>query len=128
MIFVRNVTRVATMLLKLTPEVRYCMMHAQDCAERAKSEPDPKLQRDFLDMESRWLKLARSYQFVDQLTAFTSHNVQKRALLSERLAKLRSRMDEIEGAAGSKAPGNQEGDLINKNPGQKGPGLVSDEG
>ena len=116
------------MLLKLTPEVRHCMQHAQDCAERAKCEPDPKLRRDYFDMELRWLKLARSYQFVDQLSAFTSHNAQKRAALSERLVRLRSRMDEIEGAAGSKAPGSQEEDPINKSPGQTRPGQVSDEG
>jgi hypothetical protein len=116
------------MLLKLNPEVRYCMQHAHDCAERAKREPEPKLRREFFDMETRWLKLARSYQFVDQLTAFTTHNAQKRALLSERLIRLRNRMDEIEGAAGSKAPGGQEEDPINKSPGQTKPGRVPDEG
>jgi hypothetical protein len=50
------------------------------CAEggrepnRAKIERDPSLVRDFLDMERRWLKLARSYQFSEQLETFHKHN------------------------------------------------------
>jgi hypothetical protein len=86
-----------------------------------------KRRRDYFDMETRWLKLARSYQFVDQLKDFTSHNALKRTALTERLVRLRSRMDEIEGAAGSRPPGDQEGDPINKSPGRKGPRQVSDE-
>jgi len=84
------------MLQKVSPEVKYCLQHAEDCAERARGEPDPLLCRDFFDMEMRWLKLARSYQFVDQLNAFTSYNAQQRGALSDRLVRLRSRMDEID--------------------------------
>jgi hypothetical protein len=118
------------MLQNLSPEVRYCMQHAEGCAERAKREPDPKLRRDFFDLELRWLKLARSYQFTDQLRDFTSHNAQQRAALTERLVRLRSRMDEIDDAAGYKPPGCQQEDAqsINKGPGHTGPGQVSDEG
>jgi hypothetical protein len=83
------------MLQKVSPEVRYCLQHAEDCAGRAKREADPWLRRDFFDMESRWLTLARSYQLVDQLNVFTSHNAQERRTLSERLQRLRTRMDEI---------------------------------
>ena len=46
-------------------------------------------------MELRWLKLGRSYQFVDQLSAFTTYNAQQHGMLSERLQGLRARMDEI---------------------------------
>jgi len=60
-----------------------------ECAKRAKLEPNPALQRDFIDMEARWLKLARSYQFAEQLQTFTSHNEGQRTLLSERLERLR---------------------------------------
>jgi hypothetical protein len=79
------------MLQNLSPEVRYCLRHAEDCAERARREPDASLQRDFFDMETRWLKLARSYQFLDQLNDFTSYNAQQRRTLSERLQRLRGR-------------------------------------
>jgi hypothetical protein len=71
------------------------MQHAEDCAERGRREPDPLLRCDFFDMELRWLKLGRSYQFVDQLSAFTTYNAQQHGMLSERLQGLRARMDEI---------------------------------
>ena len=59
------------MLQNLSDRVRYCLEHAEYCAERAKRQPNPSLRSDFFDMESRWLKLAQSYQFEDQLNAFT---------------------------------------------------------
>jgi hypothetical protein len=76
------------MLQDLSPEVRECLRHAEDCAQRAKIEPNPTVQRDFFDMERRWLKLARSYQYLEQLSSFTAHNQQLRASLSERLKQL----------------------------------------
>jgi hypothetical protein len=48
------------------------------------------------NMEMRWLSLARSYQFVDQLIASTSDDAQQRGALSERLELLRIRMDQID--------------------------------
>jgi hypothetical protein len=42
-------------------KVRNCLRHAEQCGHRAKIEPDPNLARDYLDMERRWLSLARSY-------------------------------------------------------------------
>ncbi len=54
------------MLQNLSQQVRECLQHAEDCAHRAKVEPDPNPQRDYLMMERRWLSLARSYQFKDQ--------------------------------------------------------------
>jgi hypothetical protein len=73
------------MLQNLSGEVQHCLRHAEDCAQRAKSETDPSLQRDFLEMELRWLKLARSYQFAEQLKAFTSHNNRQREELIKRV-------------------------------------------
>jgi hypothetical protein len=54
----------------------------------AKIEPNPAVQRDFFDMERRWLKLARGYQYLEQLSSFTAENQQLRASLSERLKQL----------------------------------------
>ncbi len=48
------------MLQNLSEQVRNCLQHAEDCAHRAKVEPDPNLQRDYLMMERRWLSLARA--------------------------------------------------------------------
>ena len=83
------------MLQNLSQQVRDCLQRAEDCAHRAKIEPDPNLQRDFLMMERRWLSLARSYQFSEQLDTFSRHNNKRRneadAALN-RLSELAERM------------------------------------
>ncbi len=50
------------MLKVLTDDVRECYRRAEECARQAQALSNPKLRRDFLDLESRWLKLARRYQ------------------------------------------------------------------
>ena len=55
----------------LSEQVRECLQHAEDCARKAAAQTDPKLKQDFLDMERRWLSLARSYGFSERLTAFS---------------------------------------------------------
>jgi len=79
------------MLQNLSPEVIYCLEHAEDCAKRANRELNPALKRDFLDMEKRWRKLARSYQFAEQLQSFSSHNKQRRGELTRRLEILQQK-------------------------------------
>jgi hypothetical protein len=66
------------MLQNVSKQVRECLQHAEDCAHLAKVEPDPNLQRDYLMMERRWLSLARSYQFSEQLNTFSCHNNKRR--------------------------------------------------
>ncbi len=83
------------MLQNLSEQVRSCLQHAEDCAHRAKLEPDPNLQRDYLMMERRWLSLARSYQFSEQLDTFSIHNKRQRKQADEalnRLSELAERM------------------------------------
>ena len=63
------------MLENLSEQVRDCLRRAEDCAERAKREPNPSFKCDLLEMERRWLKLARSYQFLEQLSSFTTYNI-----------------------------------------------------
>lgn len=58
------------MLLKLSEEIAECYRHAEDCAERAKGEHDPALREDWLDMEKRWLCLARSYELTERIQRF----------------------------------------------------------
>jgi hypothetical protein len=59
------------MLKSLSDRVKTCLRLAEDCARRAALQSDPKLRRDFLDNEARWLKLARSYELSERLSAFT---------------------------------------------------------
>jgi hypothetical protein len=77
------------MLEHLAEEVRECVERAGECAARAKMEPNPALQRDFIDMELRWLQLARSYQFLDQLRTVSAGHEKRRGELSVRLERLK---------------------------------------
>lgn len=60
------------MLNNLSAQIRECLQHADDCARQASAQNCPKLNEDFLDMERRWLLLARSYEFTDQLADFSA--------------------------------------------------------
>jgi hypothetical protein len=59
------------MLNNLSEQVRECLQHAEDCARRAAAQTDAKVKRDFLDLERRWLSLARSYEFCERLGDFS---------------------------------------------------------
>jgi hypothetical protein len=59
------------MLNNLSVEIRECYRHAHDCARQAAFQTDPQLKQDFLDAEGRWLFLARSYEFTEQLGDFS---------------------------------------------------------
>ncbi len=58
------------MLNNLSDQLRECLRHAEDCARQAAAQTCPNLKKDFLDMERRWLFLARSYEFTEQLSDF----------------------------------------------------------
>jgi hypothetical protein len=81
------------MLQNLSSEVSECLRHAEECAARAKCEPNPALRRDYFDMELRWLKLARSYQFAEQLQSFSSHGKQQSGELTNRLEQLKRKLE-----------------------------------
>jgi hypothetical protein len=59
------------MLKNLSEEIRECQRLAEDCARKAAAQSDPKIKQDFLDLEVRWLFLARSYEFTERLTDFS---------------------------------------------------------
>ena len=59
------------MLNNLSKEIRECYRHAEDCALKATAHNDEQLKQDFLDLEQRWLFLARSYEFSERLTDLT---------------------------------------------------------
>ena len=60
------------MLNNLSEQIRECLEHAEDCARKAAEHPDgSRLKQDFFNLEKRWLDLARSFQFDEQLTDFT---------------------------------------------------------
>ena len=52
-------------------QVRECLQHAEHCARQAAAQTNCKLKEDFLEMERRWLFLARSYEFTERLGDFS---------------------------------------------------------
>jgi hypothetical protein len=54
-------------MLKLTEEIAECYRRAHESREQAERTPDPSLKQDFLDLERRWLSLARSYEFSERV-------------------------------------------------------------
>jgi hypothetical protein len=43
--------------------VRRCRRKAEECAQKAAAQTDPKLKKDFLDLKESWLFLARSFAY-----------------------------------------------------------------
>jgi hypothetical protein len=64
---------------RLREDIRECYQLADDCARRAEAEADPQLRQDFLDMERRWLFLARSYEFTRRIGRFAPSRVSQDA-------------------------------------------------
>ena len=55
------------MLNNLSKEIFECYRHAEACALKATGHTDAQQKRDLLDLEQRWLFLARSYEFTEKL-------------------------------------------------------------
>jgi len=58
------------MLQNLSEEIRECLRHAEECKRLSKIALTPSAIRDYLDMEQRWLNLARSYEFTERLSRY----------------------------------------------------------
>ena len=58
-------------MLNNLEQVRECLQHAEHCARQAAAQTNSKLKEDFLEMERRWLLLARSYEFTESLGDFS---------------------------------------------------------
>ena len=65
------------MLNNVSEQIRECLRHAEDCARQAAAQSCPNLKKDFLDMERRWLFLARSYEFTERVTDFSAETKRK---------------------------------------------------
>jgi hypothetical protein len=54
------------MFVTPSKEARECRLYAEHCADRARLQSDLQLCQYFLEMQRRWLSLARSYEFAKQ--------------------------------------------------------------
>jgi len=73
------------MLEQLSDQIRECYERAAEAKGRADATNDPGLRAEFLNSESRWLLLARSYAFTESLEDFTALNSERRRKSDERL-------------------------------------------
>ena len=63
------------MLDNVNEEVRECLEAAENCARKAATLPDSSpFKKDFLNLEQRWLELARIIEFGESLDGITKNN------------------------------------------------------
>jgi hypothetical protein len=72
------------MLQNLSEDIADCYRCAAKARARALAAHDPALQQDFLDMERRWMLLARSYEFTQRITDFMTEAERQRTAVTSR--------------------------------------------
>src|SRR3974390_2986925 len=82
------------MLSRLSDKVRLCLERAEECKHHAERARDPAVVAQYLAIKDRWLKLARSLQASERVSAFIdSQDVAKAPLLEPTLAGKRLAAD-----------------------------------
>jgi hypothetical protein len=56
------------MLHHLSEDIAECYLRAEQARHRAKQVEHAALKQESLDMERRWIALARSYEFIESLS------------------------------------------------------------
>ena len=59
------------MLQNLSEQIRECLRRAEECKRLSKTALGAPSIESYLEMEQRWLNLARSYEFAERLSRFT---------------------------------------------------------
>src|SRR5215510_6606059 len=72
------------MLEPLSEQVRECHERAAEAKGKAEATADPALKAEFLDIERRWLALARSHTGTESLEDFRAANTDRRRKFDER--------------------------------------------
>ena len=58
------------MLSKASEQMAYCHQRASECREKAANATSQAVTEEYLDLEGRWLLLARSYELTERTTDF----------------------------------------------------------
>jgi hypothetical protein len=66
------------MLPKVSKDIRECYQHAEECRRWADEADTPEGRIDFLDMQAKWLSLARGYVFAERLARLRAEKHGKR--------------------------------------------------
>jgi hypothetical protein len=48
-------------------QIRECLRYANECAQQANVSSSPERRQELLDMQLRWLSIARTYEFSERL-------------------------------------------------------------
>jgi hypothetical protein len=70
-------------------QVHECLRYANECAQQASLLSDPQRRQEFLDMQLRWLSIARTYEFSERLEFLSdieARNIQARQIIEEAAA------------------------------------------
>jgi hypothetical protein len=70
-------------------QIRECLRCANECAQQASVSSDPERRQDLLNMQLRWLSLARSYEFSERLeflSGIEAKNKEARQIIEEAAA------------------------------------------
>ena len=60
------------MLQNLSKDIRECYHRAEECRHKAQTASTELMKANFLQMEQRWLSLARSYEVTESVSNFTN--------------------------------------------------------
>ena len=74
------------MFVSVSREASECRLYAEHCADKARLQSDPQLRQCFLEMQQRWLSLARSYEFAERLeflSAVEERNKEARLMIKD---------------------------------------------
>ena len=63
-------------------QARECRQYAEQCARTARDQSDPQLRQSYLEMQKRWLGLARGYEFSERLDFLSSVEMKNREVRS----------------------------------------------
>ncbi len=63
-------------------QARECRQYAEQCARNAQSQSDPQVRQRYLEMQRRWLGLASSYEFFEQLEFLSSVEMKNKEVRS----------------------------------------------
>src|SRR5215472_3930131 len=81
------------MLQNLSKEIRDCLHRAEECRRLAKTALGASAIQSYLEMEQRWLSLARSYEFAERLSNFAATPYDELARRAEK--RLRDRKNSL---------------------------------
>ena len=71
------------MLKQLSQQIRECLACADEARKRSDATADPEEKTQYLEMERRWLKLARSFGFSESLGDFTAASAERHRSFDE---------------------------------------------